>query len=65
MYDRDRGEARLLALKAPAGSWALGNPTVRMLTLPSGSPGLLISGFVFWQGSAGNEAGQFIAVRPL
>ena len=65
LYDRDRGEARLLALKAPKGSWALGNPTVRMLTGPGGRPALLISGFAFAQGAIAGEAGQFIAVRPL
>ncbi|MEA2217999.1 MAG: hypothetical protein QOJ35_625, partial [Solirubrobacteraceae bacterium] len=29
LYDRERDEARLLALRLPAGSTALGNPTVR------------------------------------
>lgn len=32
LYDRERNEARLLALHAPAGSYSLGNPTVRALT---------------------------------
>ena len=37
LYDRERNEARLLALRAPAGSYALGNPTVRQLTDPAGN----------------------------
>ena len=65
LYDRERDEARLLALRLPAGSWALGNPTVRQLTDPEGRQVLFISGFVFSQGAAPGEAGQFIAVRRL
>ncbi len=65
LYDRDRGEARLLDLHGRAGSWAAGNPTVRMLTGPSGRPTLFVSGFFFSQGAIWGEAGQFIAVRPL
>ena len=63
LYDRERNEARLLALHGPAGSYALGNPTVRPLPGPDGSPLLLISGYLFSEGSAGGEAGQFIALR--
>ena len=65
LYDRERNEARLLALRLPAGSWAIGNPTVRALTGPDGLPALLFSGFVFGEGAGAGEAGQFIAVRPL
>lgn len=65
LYDRDRAEARLLALHAPAGSYALGNPTVRALTGPDGRPTLLSSGYAFSQGSGPGEAGQFIALRRL
>jgi hypothetical protein len=38
LYDRERDEARMLALRLPAGSWAIGNPTVRTLTVPDGQP---------------------------
>ena len=65
LYDRERDEARLLALRGPAGSYAIGNPTVRALTGPDGLPTLLISGFVFSQGAGFGEAGQFIALRRL
>jgi hypothetical protein len=65
LYDRDRGEARLIALHGRAGSWAAANPTVRILTGPDGRPTLLTSGFFFWQGGVAGEAGQFIALRPL
>ncbi|MEA2221289.1 MAG: hypothetical protein QOJ35_3915, partial [Solirubrobacteraceae bacterium] len=65
LYDRERDEARLLALRLPAGSTALGNPTVRTLTGPDGQPALLISGFAFSQGAGPGEAGQFVAVRRL
>jgi hypothetical protein len=65
LYDRERNEARLLALRLPAGSYALGNPTVRQLTGPTGLPLLFISGFAFSQGSGPGEAGQFIALRFL
>ena len=65
LYDRERNEARLLALRLPAGSWALGNPTVRQLTDPEGRQVLFMSGFVFSQGAGPGEAGQFIAVRRL
>lgn len=63
LYDRDRDEARQIALRLPGGSYALGNPTVRALSGPSGQPVLLISGYVFHQGAAAREAGQFIALR--
>jgi hypothetical protein len=63
LYDRERNEARLLALHAPAGSYALGNPTVRTLTGPDGRPLVFFSGYVFSQGAAQGEAGQFIALR--
>jgi hypothetical protein len=65
LYDRERNEARLLALRAPAGSYALGNPTVRQLTDPAGHAVLLISGYAFFQGAGPGEAGQFIAIRRL
>ena len=65
LYDRTRNEARMLALRLPAGSYALGNPTVRRLADPLGRPALFISGFVFGQGAGPGEAGQFIAVRRL
>jgi hypothetical protein len=65
LYDRDRAEARLLALRAPAGSFAFGNPTVKVLTGPDGQPTLLFSGYAFAQGAAAGEAGQFIALRRL
>jgi len=65
VYDRERGEARLLALRGPAGSYALGNPTVRAVTGPAGQRLLFISGFVFSQNSGPGEAGQFIALRNL
>ncbi|MEA2155453.1 MAG: hypothetical protein QOE11_1593 [Solirubrobacteraceae bacterium] len=63
LYDRERDEARLLALHAPAGSYALGNPTVRALTGPAGQPLLFFSGFAFSEGAGPGEAGQFIALR--
>ena len=63
LYDRERNEARLLALRAPAGSYALGNPTVRTLPGPNGSPLVLSSGYIFSEGAATGEAGQFIALR--
>jgi hypothetical protein len=65
LYDRERNEARLLALRLPAGSWALGNPTVRQLKDPAGLPLLFVSGFVFSQGAGAGEAGQFVALRHL
>lgn len=65
LYDRERDEARLLALRLPAGSWAIGNPAVRTLTGPDGLPMLFVSGFVFGQGAGPGEAGQFIALRRL
>ena len=65
LYDRDRNEARLLALRGPAGSFALGNPTVRAFTDADGASTLLVSGFVFGEGAGAGEAGQFIALRRL
>jgi hypothetical protein len=65
LYDRDRNEARLLALRGPAGSFALGNPTVRAFTDADGVATLLVSGFVFGEGAGPGEAGQFIALRRL
>ena len=65
LYDRDRAQARLLALRAPAGSYAFGNPTVKVLPGPDGQPLLLVSGYAFAQGAVPGEAGQFIALRRL
>ncbi len=65
LLDRDRLEARLLALRAPAGSYALGNPTVRALPGPSGESLLFVSGYAFSEGAGPGEGGQFIALRPL
>jgi hypothetical protein len=63
LYDRERDEARRLAIRGLAGSYALGNPTVRTLTGPAGQPLILISGFAFSEGAGAGEAGQFIALR--
>ena len=65
LYDRDRNEARHLPLHGPAGSFALGNPTVRAFTDDAGATTLFVSGFAFWQGAGFGEAGQFIALRRL
>jgi len=65
LYDRDRNEARLLAVRSPAGAFALGNPTVRAFTDAQGASILFVSGFAFWQGAPFGEAGQFIALRRL
>lgn len=65
LYDRDRNEARLLDLHGPAGSFALGNPTVRAFTDAQGSVTLLVSGYAFGEGAGPGEAGQFIALRRL
>ena len=65
LHDRERNEARLLALRAPAGSYAMGNPTVRLLPGPVGQPLLFFSGFAFSEGAGPDEAGQFIALRVL
>jgi hypothetical protein len=65
LYDRDRAEARLLALRAPAGSYAFGNPTVKVLPGADGQPTLLVSGYAFAQGAVPGEAGQFVALRLL
>jgi hypothetical protein len=63
LYDRERDEARRLTIRGLAGSYALGNPTVRTLTGPAGQPLILISGFAFSEGAGAGEAGQFIALR--
>ncbi len=65
LYDRDRDEARLLAIRGPAGSYAIGNPTVRIFTDAQGVTTLFVSGFAFGQGAAFGEAGEFIALRRL
>ncbi|HEV2774247.1 MAG TPA: hypothetical protein VGV90_01520, partial [Solirubrobacteraceae bacterium] len=65
LYDRDRNEARLLGLHAPAGSSAFGNPTVRAFTDAQGVTTLFVSGYAFGEGAAFGEAGQFIALRRL
>ena len=66
VYDRDRNEARLLAWRAPSGSYALGNPTVRVLPgATSAQPVLLFTGYLFSQGAGPGEAGQFIGLRAL
>lgn len=65
LYDRDRNEARLLAVNGPAGSFALGNPTVRAFADANGATTLFVSGHAFWQGAPLGGAGQFIALRRL
>lgn len=63
LYDRERNEARRVALHLPAGSFAMGNPTVRALPGPNGDPVLLFSGYAFHEGAGPGESGQFIALR--
>ncbi len=65
LYDRDRNEARMLAIRGPAGSYALGNPSVRAFTDAQGETTLFISGFAFGEGAGLGEAGEFIALRRL
>jgi hypothetical protein len=65
LYDRDRNEARLLPAHGPAGSYALGNPSVRAFTDAQGVTTLFVSGYAFGQGAAFGEAGEFIALRRL
>lgn len=65
LYDRDRNEARLLAIRGPAGSYALGNPSVRIFSDAQGVRTLFISGFAFGEGAGFGEAGEFIALRRL
>lgn len=65
LYDRDRNQARLLALHGPAGAFALGNPAVGEFTDASGARTLFLSGHAFSQGAPPGAAGQFIALRRL
>ena len=65
LYDRDRNEARLLALHGPAGSFALGNPAVRTFEDAAGATTLFVSGYAFSEGAPFGEAGQFIALRRV
>ena len=58
LYDRDRNEARLLAVRGPAGSYALGNPSVRAFTDAQGVTTLFISGYAFGQGAGVRRGGR-------
>ncbi|WP_199548770.1 hypothetical protein [Streptomyces sp. N35] len=65
IYDPRRGRADLLTLRTHGASTAFANPSVSLLTSPSGRPALLISAFIPQEGAADGEAGQMLFWRSL
>ena len=56
---------KLLPAGTHGGSRGIGNPTVTKLRLPDGRPGIVVTYFIFSEGSAPGEAGELIFYKPL
>lgn len=65
LRDRASGSLRALRVATPGGSSALGNPTVTHLLSPNGRPAVLVTAFVFGEGSAAGEPGPLVYFREL
>jgi hypothetical protein len=63
VYDWATGVARPVRIRTHGGSTSFGNPCVTALTAPSGAPALLVTAFVFGEGSAPGEGGQLVYFR--
>jgi fibronectin type 3 domain-containing protein len=65
LRDRRDDSVSELAMRTHGGSTAFGNPTVTMLTLPDGQPGIVVTDFIFSHGAARNESGELVFYKPL
>ncbi|WP_020519114.1 hypothetical protein [Catelliglobosispora koreensis] len=65
LYDPAVDKAYPVAIKTPGGSAAFANPTVTMLTAPSGAPALLVTLYLFDAGAASGEEGPLLYYHEL
>jgi hypothetical protein len=65
LYDWSTGTAHPVPVRTRAGSVSFGNPTLTMLTAPSGEPAMVVTLYVFPAGAAPGEAGPLLYYRIL
>jgi hypothetical protein len=65
LYDWSAGTARPVPIRTHGGSTAFGNPTVTMLTAPSGEPAIVVTAYLFPVGAAPGEDGPLLYYREL
>jgi len=63
LYDWSTGAAHPVPVRTRAGSVSFGNPTLTMLTAPSGEPAMVVTLYVFPAGAAPGEAGPLLYYR--
>lgn len=64
LYDAESRSAELLRFRTHAGSLSVGNPSVSQIEI-DGSPAILVTLYVFTEGSSGEEEGSLIFYRTL
>ena len=66
VVDATEKTAEHVEIATPARSASVGNPSVELLTLPDGRPGLVATAFVFSEGGGAGEGRRaFVFWRPL
>jgi hypothetical protein len=65
LYDQTTGSAHPVPVRTHQGSAAFANPSLTMLTAPSGAPALLVTLYLFHAGSAEGEGGPLLYYREL
>jgi hypothetical protein len=65
LYDWESGAAHPVPVRTRGGSVSFGNPTLTMLTAPSGEPAMVVTAYLFPAGAAPGEAGPLLYHRIL
>jgi hypothetical protein len=65
LYDWSTGTAHPVPMRTRAGSVSFGNPTLTMVTAPSGEPAMVVTVYLFPAGAAPGEEGPLLYLRIL
>jgi hypothetical protein len=65
LYDPQTGAAYPVPIRTHGGSVSFANPTLTMLTAPSGAPAVLVTLYLFRPGAAAGEDGPLLYYREL
>jgi hypothetical protein len=65
LYDWSARTAYPVPIRTAAGSVSFGNPTLTVLTAPSGRPAIVVTAYLFPAGAAPGEAGPLLYYRTL
>ncbi len=65
LYDWSAGAAYPVPIRTRAGSRSFGNPTLTLLTAPSGRPAIVVTAYLFPAGAAPGEEGPLLYYRTV